>query len=246
MRIFLFTLCVSSFIGVSLFAAIRYTQTYIKPLDPIEKSIKVGHLDNLFAAEKVSDANPETDESQEWEVAEENLSEDVSTAEALPTSSRGATERRAPAEKKKASKPAKPKGTPRGKTDLKTFDFGSIDEGDVITHFFTISNKGTAPLTIRDFEVGCGCTMVDYPKKPIQPGKSVKFKAVFDSKDKLGPQNKLVRLITNGVPRNLDMYFKGYVYPKNFGKNQEEESPSPKENEEKAPADTTKKQVVKG
>lgn len=238
MRIFLFTFFVSLFIGVSLYSAIWYTKTYIEPENPLDASIEVGHLENLFA-EKVSDITPEGKQEEEWEWEEDAKTQTPSVTELTEGNKRGAPEKKTPTAAKKKKKP---KGTPRGKSDTQTHDFGSIDEGDVITHYINVQNRGDAPLRIVDFQVGCGCTMVDYPRKAIQPGKSVKIKAVFDSKDKLGPQNKLVRLVTNGVPKNLDMHFKGYVYPKNFGKTKDDTKDD--KEEEKEDAKETKPQTT--
>lgn len=248
MRIFLFTFFVSLFIGVCLYGAIWYTKNYIEPKNPLDASVEVGHLENLFA-EKVSDINSEGKQEEDWEWDEDTKTPTTTVSELQDGNKRGAPEKDAPAATKKKKKP---KGTPRGKSDTKTHDFGSIDEGDVITHYINVLNRGDAPLRIVDFQVGCGCTMVDYPRTAIQPGKSVKIKAVFDSKDKLGPQNKLVRLVTNGVPKNLDMHFKGYVYPKNFGKtkdDKEEGEKSPKEAETKpqtTPKQDSTKKPIKG
>lgn len=229
MRVFLFTLFVSIFLGLSLYIAIWYTQTYLGPKDPLASSIEVGHLENLFA-EKVSDSQELNLEEEDWgwdgdsTAAEDGEVEEVEVAKEEEEISGPIVEK-----KKEA-----PKGIPRGKLSQTIHDFGSIDEGVRIEHTFKLMNRGTGDLRITDFEVGCGCTMVDFPRTPIPPGKSIDIKAVFDSKDKLGPQNKMIRLRTNGTPRNLELFFKGWVYPQNFGKEEE------KENTEETPKDTVK------
>ena len=217
MRVFLFTLFVSIFLGLSLYVAIWYTQTYLGPKDPLASSIEVGHLENLFA-EKVSDSQELTVEDEDWGWDGDSTNADeAEEIEAVPAEE----EISGPiVEQKKEA----PKGIPRGKLSQTIHDFGSIDEGVRIEHTFKLINRGTGDLRITDFEVGCGCTMVEFPRTPIPPGKSIDIKAVFDSKDKLGPQNKMIRLRTNGTPRNLEMYFKGWVYPQNFGKEEEKEN----------------------
>ncbi|MEM6803590.1 MAG: DUF1573 domain-containing protein [Bacteroidota bacterium] len=222
MKVFLFTLFVSLFLGVGLYSAIWYTQNYLEPEsdDPFANSEQVGHLENLFA-EKVSDSDTEKPENKQEEEVD-NWGWEESDAGSSPSIVENIIGEQ-PKETAKKKSPEKPKGTARGKLDQSTYDFGSIDEGEIIKHNFRILNKGNAPLKIVDVEVGCGCTMVDVPRKAVQAGKMVNIKAVFDSKDKIGLQNKRIRLKTNGSPRYLDMYFKGVVYPKNFGKEEKKE-----------------------
>ncbi|MEL6255348.1 MAG: DUF1573 domain-containing protein [Bacteroidota bacterium] len=216
MRVFLFTLFVSIFLGLSLYVAIWYTQTYLGPTDPLASSVEVGHLENLFA-EKVSDSQELSYEDEDWDWEGDSTSRDHEEA---PITEQEDEEITGPiVEKQKEA----PRGIPRGKLNQTTHDFGSIDEGVRIEHTFKLMNRGTGDLRITDFEVGCGCTMVDFPRTPISPGKSIDIKAVFDSKDKLGPQNKMIRLRTNGTPRNLEIFFKGWVYPQNFGKEGDKE-----------------------
>ncbi|MEL6277127.1 MAG: DUF1573 domain-containing protein, partial [Bacteroidota bacterium] len=38
------------------------------------------------------------------------------------------------------------------------FDFGTITEGDVVTHTFSFTNTGEEPLIISDAKGSCGCT----------------------------------------------------------------------------------------
>lgn len=238
MKVFLFTLFISLFLGVSLYSAIWYTQNYLEPEanDPFSNSEQVGHLENLFA-EKVSDDTPE---EQQNEAENGNWDWEESTKENVVAEPKEAEGKPKKVVKKKNT--PNPKGTPRGKLDQSSYDFGSIDEGEVIKHNFRILNRGNAPLKITDFEVGCGCTMVDIPRNPVQPGKMINIKAVFDSKDKLGSQNKRIRLVTNGSPRYLDMYFKGMVYPKNFGKEPKKEEPKEENEKVAAVQDSVQKQ----
>lgn len=47
------------------------------------------------------------------------------------------------------------------------FDFGIINNGDTVTHNFPFSNTGKVPLIINDISTSCGCTIVEFSKKPI-------------------------------------------------------------------------------
>ena len=44
---------------------------------------------------------------------------------------------------------------------------------------------------------GCGCTVADYPKEPIAPGKEADITASFDSKGREGQQHKEITVTAN-------------------------------------------------
>ncbi len=100
------------------------------------------------------------------------------------------------------------------------YDFGSIKQGETITHEFTFKNNGKHDLIIRDTQSSCGCTAVE-TKKVIKPGESSGIKVTFNSAGKSGGQNKSITLITNipGKDKNgADKYrivlrIKGEVKP---------------------------------
>jgi hypothetical protein len=81
----------------------------------------------------------------------------------------------------------------------KSYDFGNIQQGDVVEHVFKFKNTGTAPLVISRVDVTCGCTTPEWPKEPIAPGKSGQVKAVFNSTGKMGQQNKVITVQSNSV-----------------------------------------------
>ncbi len=79
-----------------------------------------------------------------------------------------------------------------------THNFGTIDEnaGPVATEF-VFKNTGIAPLVIVDASASCGCTRPEFPKKPIQPGKSGKIKVSFNPTGQPRSFSKVVTVITN-------------------------------------------------
>lgn len=83
-------------------------------------------------------------------------------------------------------------------------DFGEIIAGETITYAFKFSNTGGADLIISDVLTSCGCTVSEFPKEPIKPGKSGVIKLTFDSRGRVGYQNKTATIKTNTVP---DMVF---------------------------------------
>lgn len=78
-----------------------------------------------------------------------------------------------------------------------THDFGEINEGTVAKHTFQFTNTGDVPLVIKSARGSCGCTVPDWPKEPIAPGKTGDIKVQFNSSGKPGTQSKTVTLTTN-------------------------------------------------
>ena len=46
---------------------------------------------------------------------------------------------------------------------------------------FAFSNPGTSPLVIEQVETSCGCTVPEWPQKPILPGKHGEIKVRYDT-----------------------------------------------------------------
>ena len=80
-----------------------------------------------------------------------------------------------------------------------THDFGTLKEGEVVECTFKYKNTGDAPLSLIYVEADCGCTVPEYSKGEILPGKEGKIKAVFDSN---GFRNNIYKTID--VETNAD------------------------------------------
>jgi hypothetical protein len=80
---------------------------------------------------------------------------------------------------------------------VREFDFGTIDQGDIVSHTFSFINNGQADLLISTGKGSCGCTVPEFPKKPVKPGGSGQVKVTFNSAHKTGMQVKTVTLGTN-------------------------------------------------
>jgi hypothetical protein len=87
-----------------------------------------------------------------------------------------------------------------------THDFGTIHEGEVVSYDFEFTNGGKSPLIVSNAVGSCGCTIADFPREPLPPGKNGKITVRFNSKDKTGPQNKTVTLTTN-TPRGIEWLY---------------------------------------
>jgi len=81
--------------------------------------------------------------------------------------------------------------------DRPVLDFGVIPQGKKITHVFTLTNKGDAPLTITRTRSSCGCTVANVSAKTIAPGKSTELKITFDSTNFGGNVTKTIAVESN-------------------------------------------------
>jgi len=97
------------------------------------------------------------------------------------------------------------------KFDNEEFDFGSIVQGESVTHEFEFVNTGSEPLVITNAEGSCGCTVPIYSKEPIMKGKSGVIKVTFNSTGKSGIQDKTVTLTSNARRNPLVLHMKGTV-----------------------------------
>jgi len=77
------------------------------------------------------------------------------------------------------------------------FNFGDINEGEIVAHNFKIFNKGDEALTIIDVKASCGCTAVQPEKRELKPGESTSIKVEFNSIGRIGKQNKTVYVTSN-------------------------------------------------
>lgn len=62
-----------------------------------------------------------------------------------------------------------------------TIDLGKIKQSIPVTATFTVTNIGTEPLIIEQASATCGCTVGDYTKPPIAPGKTGTITATYNA-----------------------------------------------------------------
>lgn len=105
--------------------------------------------------------------------------------------------------------PANP-NAPVAKWDKLINDFGEIAQNIPKTADFTLTNDGKEPLVITSAKASCGCTNLEYPKKPILPGKSGVINATYNAAAP-GAFIKTVTVITNADPNPVILQIKGTV-----------------------------------
>lgn len=91
------------------------------------------------------------------------------------------------------------------------FAFDTIKQGDKVEHTFLLKNVGDKNLFITNAFGSCGCTVPEYPKEPIAPGKTGEVKVTFNSAGKEGMQQKTITLTMNTDKRSELLYLNGFV-----------------------------------
>jgi hypothetical protein len=89
-------------------------------------------------------------------------------------------------------------------------DFGEIPQSKPVSVEFIFTNEGDAALVISDVGTSCGCTVPDYPKEPIAPGKSAKIKVTYNAANK-GVFSKTITVKSNDLEASKVLTIKGTV-----------------------------------
>ncbi|MCK9413573.1 MAG: DUF1573 domain-containing protein [Prolixibacteraceae bacterium] len=86
-------------------------------------------------------------------------------------------------------------------------DFGMVPFKKEAACTFEFSNTGKSALVISDVKTSCGCTVPEWPQKPILPGEKGLLKIRYDAAFP-GVFHKTVEVIYNGTgsPVTLEIY----------------------------------------
>ena len=93
------------------------------------------------------------------------------------------------------------------------FEFGKMKKGDQKEHIYEVTNTGENPLIISQVKPGCGCTVPDYTKEPILPGKKGKITLKFDSSSFDGLVNKQAEVYANVEKAPIIISFSADIQP---------------------------------
>ena len=107
---------------------------------------------------------------------------------------------------------------PAGPTTVMSFDatefnFGTVLEGEKVSHTYQFTNAGDEPLILSNAQGSCGCTVPKWPREPIPPGESANIVVEFNSQGKRGTRNQKVTITANTNPPQTFIYLKGEVTP---------------------------------
>ncbi|HEY9116526.1 MAG TPA: DUF1573 domain-containing protein [Roseivirga sp.] len=91
------------------------------------------------------------------------------------------------------------------------YNFGTIQQGEVVNYTFKFTNNGTEDLRIQSTSASCGCTVPNHTKDPIPPGGSGEIVVRFDSKGKSGQQSPVITVVANTNPKQTRLSLRGFV-----------------------------------
>lgn len=94
--------------------------------------------------------------------------------------------------------------------------FKKVEEGQQVTLNYIFTYSGTTPLTILPPKVDCSCTVVILPKHKIKPNSTDTIVVKFDTKDKIGYQDRdvVIQFVSDAMDsRTIEktITFKGIV-----------------------------------
>ena len=98
------------------------------------------------------------------------------------------------------------------KFNTSKYDFGKIKQSVPAVYTFEITNKSERPLVIENAHATCGCTVPEYQKEPILPGKTAKIKVQYNAANG-GRFDKTVYVKLAGVDEEKALAITGEVLP---------------------------------
>lgn len=98
------------------------------------------------------------------------------------------------------------------KFEEEEFDFGTITQGEKVSHEFRFENTGAKDLIISNAYADCGCTVPEVPKHPIPPGDESVIRVTFDSDKKSGIVTKSITVVANCIPNKRVVKIKANIF----------------------------------
>jgi hypothetical protein len=89
-------------------------------------------------------------------------------------------------------------------------ELGQVKVNEVKEFQFEFTNTGAEAVSIIEAKGSCGCTVVDFSKEEIQPGKTATVTASFSS-SKVGVFKKSVKVKTTASDEYVNLTFSGEV-----------------------------------
>lgn len=96
------------------------------------------------------------------------------------------------------------------KFKTESIDLGKVKQDNPVTGIFEVTNIGKEPLLIEQANPTCGCTISDYTKEPIAPGKTGSIKATYNAKN-VGMFEKHLTVKFAGIDELKSITIKGEV-----------------------------------
>jgi len=84
-------------------------------------------------------------------------------------------------------------------------DFGTMIQGEKLSHTFKFTNTGGADLIISQASATCGCTVPTFSSKPVKPGERGSIEVVFNSAGRTGSNHKTISILANTQPNTVQL-----------------------------------------
>ncbi len=105
-------------------------------------------------------------------------------------------------------------GLPIMKFEEMEYNFGTLIQGEKVSHKFKFTNTGEGNLVISSVKPSCGCTSPKWSREPVKPGEQGYVELTFDSSNKNGIQNKNARIYANTEPNEIVLFIRCDVVTK--------------------------------
>ena len=96
----------------------------------------------------------------------------------------------------------------------RTHDIGVIKEADgKVRCPIRVVNTGSEPLLFVKAQASCGCTAIDFPQDPVQPGDTAEVWITYNPAGRPGQFTKQAIIFTNTTPNRTVLEITGNVIP---------------------------------
>ena len=92
-----------------------------------------------------------------------------------------------------------------------TLRFGVMNAGEIVAKRLRLTTTDTKPMVLLRHVTTCGCTTVEYERKPIPPNESLELRFEYDSRAQSGWQMKLMELYFANLDSPLKIYIEAEV-----------------------------------
>ena len=94
-------------------------------------------------------------------------------------------------------------------------NFGNVEVNSENKHVFNFTNTGTEPLIISNAKGSCSCTVPNFSKEPVMPGKQGSIEVIYSPKVSQAGQTieQTVTITSNADPANSFLKIKANVKP---------------------------------
>jgi hypothetical protein len=96
----------------------------------------------------------------------------------------------------------------------KTHDYGEVPEGPAAEYDFVFKNVGRQPIVIKEAHGSCGCTVPQWPREPIMPGKKGTIHVSYNTSGRPGNIQKDVIITSDAAQSPMVLHIKGTVAAK--------------------------------